>query len=80
MLASRLAGQGTHLLPANQLAAWIQANLNLSLADAPFDREDPTLNLATEACVTCPPPQRSQQVLILRRAGRPRFKLLLQQG
>jgi ParB family transcriptional regulator, chromosome partitioning protein len=43
-----------HLLPAKHIAAWIQANLYLSLADAPFDREDPTLNPAAGACVTCP--------------------------
>jgi ParB family chromosome partitioning protein len=43
-----------HLLPAKHVAAWIQANLYLSLADAPFDREDLTLNPAAGACVTCP--------------------------
>jgi ParB family chromosome partitioning protein len=43
-----------HLLPAKFLSAWIQTNLYLSLADAPFDREDPTLNPAAGACVTCP--------------------------
>ena len=43
-----------HLLPAKHLSAWIQANLYLSLADAPFDREDPTLNTVAGACVTCP--------------------------
>jgi ParB family chromosome partitioning protein len=43
-----------HLLPAKHLSAWIQANLYLSLADAPFDREDPTLNPTAGACVTCP--------------------------
>ena len=43
-----------HLLPAKHVAAWIQTNLYLSLADAPFDREDPTLNPAAGACVTCP--------------------------
>jgi len=43
-----------HLLPVKSLSAWIQANLYLSLADAPFDREDPTLNPAAGACVTCP--------------------------
>ena len=43
-----------HLLPAKHLAAWIQANLYLSLADAPFDREDPTLNPVAGACITCP--------------------------
>ena len=43
-----------HLLPAKHLAAWIQTNLYLSLADAPFDRDDTTLNPAAGACVTCP--------------------------
>ena len=43
-----------HLLPAKFLSAWIQSNLYLSLADAPFDREDPTLNPAAGACTTCP--------------------------
>ena len=43
-----------HLLPAKHVSAWIQTNLYLSLADAPFDREDPTLNPAAGACVTCP--------------------------
>ena len=43
-----------HLLPAKHVAAWIQANLYLSLADAPFDREDPSLNPTAGACVTCP--------------------------
>ena len=43
-----------HLLPAKHVAAWIQTNLYLSLADAPFDREDPTLKPAAGSCVTCP--------------------------
>ncbi len=43
-----------HLLPAKHLSAWIQTNLYLNLADAPFDREDPSLNLTAGACVTCP--------------------------
>ena len=43
-----------HLLPAKHLSAWIQTNLYLSLADAPFDREDPTLNPTAGACPTCP--------------------------
>jgi ParB family chromosome partitioning protein len=43
-----------HLLPAKFLSAWIQANLYLPLADAPFDREDATLNPAAGACTTCP--------------------------
>jgi ParB family transcriptional regulator, chromosome partitioning protein len=43
-----------HLLPAKHLAAWIQDNLYLALADAPFDREDATLNPTAGACVSCP--------------------------
>ena len=43
-----------HLLPAKHLTAWIQANLYLCLAEAPFDREDPTLNPTAGACTTCP--------------------------
>jgi ParB family chromosome partitioning protein len=43
-----------HLLPAKHLAAWIQAHLYLALEDAPFDREDATLNPAAGACLTCP--------------------------
>jgi ParB family chromosome partitioning protein len=43
-----------HLLPAKHLAAWIQTNLYLSLAEAPFDKEDTTLNPVAGACVTCP--------------------------
>jgi ParB family chromosome partitioning protein len=44
----------SHLLPAKFLSAWIQSNLYLSLADAPFDREDATLNPAAGACTNCP--------------------------
>ena len=43
-----------HLLPAKHLSAWIQDNLYLSLADAPFSKEDTTLNPPAGACVTCP--------------------------
>jgi ParB family chromosome partitioning protein len=43
-----------HLLPAKHIAAWIETNLYLALADAPFDREDITLNADAGACVTCP--------------------------
>ena len=43
-----------HLLPAKHLSAWIQTNLYLSLAEAPFDKEDTTLNPPAGACVTCP--------------------------
>ena len=43
-----------HLLPAKHLSAWVQANLYLNLAEAPFDREDTTLKPEAGACVTCP--------------------------
>jgi ParB family chromosome partitioning protein len=43
-----------HLLPAKFLSSWIQNNLYLPLADAPFDREDATLNPLAGACTTCP--------------------------
>ena len=43
-----------HLLPAKFLSSWIQNNLYLALADAPFDREDATLNPVAGACITCP--------------------------
>ncbi len=43
-----------HLLPAKHLSAWIQTNLYLSLAEAPFSKEDTTLNPPAGACVTCP--------------------------
>jgi ParB family chromosome partitioning protein len=36
------------------LSAWIQANLYLNLAEAPFDREDPNLKPEAGACVNCP--------------------------
>ena len=42
-----------HLLPAKHVAAWIETNLYLALADAPFDREDIGLNPTAGACVTC---------------------------
>jgi ParB family chromosome partitioning protein len=43
-----------HLLPAKHLAAWIQANLYLNLAEAPFDREDSALKPEAGACIHCP--------------------------
>jgi ParB family chromosome partitioning protein len=43
-----------HLLPAKHLSAWIQNNLYLNLAEAPFDREDTTLKPEAGACIACP--------------------------
>jgi ParB family chromosome partitioning protein len=43
-----------HLLPAKYLSAWIDNNVYLPLAEAPFDREDTNLNPAAGACSDCP--------------------------
>lgn len=43
-----------HLLPAKHLAAWVETNLYLALAQAPFSKEDTTLNPIAGACTTCP--------------------------
>jgi ParB family chromosome partitioning protein len=43
-----------HLLPAKHLSAWIQANLYLNLAEAPFDRQDIALKPEAGSCVACP--------------------------
>jgi len=43
-----------HLLPAKHLSSWIQANLYLNLAEAPFDRQDTTLKPEAGACIPCP--------------------------
>jgi ParB family transcriptional regulator, chromosome partitioning protein len=56
-----------HLLPAKHLSAWIAHNIYLSLDEAPFDREDATLNPAAGACSALPTPQRIQHFPFLRR-------------
>ena len=43
-----------HLLPAKYLSAWIANNVYLPLDEAPFDREDNTLNPTAGACSNCP--------------------------
>jgi len=43
-----------HLVPAKHLAAWIQDNLYLALAEAPFDRESTSLLPAAGSCTACP--------------------------
>lgn len=43
-----------HLLPAKYLSAWIGNNVYLPLDEAPFDREDATLNPDSGACSNCP--------------------------
>lgn len=43
-----------HILPAKHLSAWIANNVYLPLDEAPFDREDATLNPGAGACSACP--------------------------
>ena len=43
-----------HLLPAKYLSAWIANNVYLPLDEAPFDREDNTLNPTAGSCSNCP--------------------------
>jgi ParB family chromosome partitioning protein len=43
-----------HLLPAKYLSSWIANNVYLPLDEAPFDREDDTLNPTAGACSNCP--------------------------
>jgi ParB family transcriptional regulator, chromosome partitioning protein len=42
-----------HLLPAKYLSAWIANNVYLPLDEAPFDREDNTLNATAASCSNC---------------------------
>jgi ParB family transcriptional regulator, chromosome partitioning protein len=43
-----------HLLPAKYLTSWIANNVYLPLDEAPFDREDGSLNPAAGSCSACP--------------------------
>lgn len=42
------------LIPVRELAAWIESNILLQLASAPFDKQDETLVPAAGSCVNCP--------------------------
>jgi ParB family transcriptional regulator, chromosome partitioning protein len=43
-----------HLLPAKYLSSWIANNVYLPLDEAPFDREDASLNPDAGSCLACP--------------------------
>jgi ParB family transcriptional regulator, chromosome partitioning protein len=43
-----------HLLPAMHLPAWVANNVYLPLDEAPFHREDYTLNPTAGVCSNCP--------------------------
>jgi ParB family chromosome partitioning protein len=42
------------LIPVRELAAWIESNILLQLASAPFDKQDETLVPETGSCGNCP--------------------------
>jgi ParB family chromosome partitioning protein len=42
------------LIPVKELGVWIESNILLQLASAPFDKEDETLVPAAGSCVNCP--------------------------
>lgn len=48
------AGEAQVLVPVKELAAWIETNILLDLAAAPFDRHDATLLPEIPSCDECP--------------------------
>jgi ParB family chromosome partitioning protein len=42
------------LIPVRELAAWIESNILLQLASAPFDKQDETLVREAGSCTNCP--------------------------
>ena len=51
---SLLSCRTLHKDPSALLAVWIESNILLQLASAPFDKQDETLLPAAGACVNCP--------------------------
>jgi ParB family chromosome partitioning protein len=47
-------GNSQVLIPMRELAAWIESNILLQLASAPFDKQDETLVPEAGSCVNCP--------------------------
>ena len=47
-------GNSQVLIPVRELAAWIESNLLLQLASAPFDKQDETLVPGAGSCANCP--------------------------
>src|ERR1700723_3309404 len=47
-------GNSQVLIPVRELAAWIESNILLQLASAPFDKQDEALVPAAGSCVNCP--------------------------
>src|ERR1700687_5486923 len=47
-------GNSQVLIPVRELAAWIESNILLQLASAPFDKQDEALVPAAGSCSNCP--------------------------
>ena len=47
-------GNSHVLIPVRELAAWIESNILLQLASAPFDKQDETLVPEAGSCANCP--------------------------
>ena len=47
-------GNTVVLVPVRELAAWIESNILLQLASAPFDKQDETLLPKAGSCANCP--------------------------
>ncbi len=47
-------GNSQVLIPVRELAVWIETNVLLQLASAPFDKQDEKLVSAAGSCVNCP--------------------------
>src|ERR1700694_4148697 len=47
-------GNSQVLIPVRELAAWIESNILLQLATAPFDKQDETLVPEAGSCANCP--------------------------
>jgi len=47
-------GNSQVLIPVRELSAWIESNILLQLASAPFDKQDETLVPAAGSCSNCP--------------------------
>jgi ParB family chromosome partitioning protein len=47
-------GNSQVLIPVRELAAWIESNILLQLAAAPFDKQDETLVPEAGSCANCP--------------------------
>jgi ParB family transcriptional regulator, chromosome partitioning protein len=48
------AGNQQVLIPVRELAAWIESNILLQLASAPFDKQDESLVPPAGSCANCP--------------------------